>query len=441
MKIGFLAVLRGVAAGVCLVLAGLVPIKTVAHTATVVDAERLSRRIIVAIEDKPDPVMTTGASARGYVGPANYSGSQRSRADAARLAREHGLVEVSAWTITALGWRCMLYEIDANADREQVLAELASDGRVRLAQPLQGFETLTSTSAEAPQAPFNDPYLALQTGFAAIAAGSAQQLSRGENVRVAVIDTGIDIQHPDLAGQVRATQDLVGIEGARPATERHGTEVAGVIAAIANNGLGIVGVAPAVDLRGYRACWPMANGSAAARCNSFTLAKAIAAAIRDRAQVINLSLGGPHDPLLSALLEHAMDAGAIVVGAVDTRAAKAGFPVDTQGVIAITDAHAATQASQTVLRAPGTDILTLEPGGSFDYASGSSLATAHVSGIAALLLQVAPRIGSDEVFTFLRDSSDADGSVNACRAVRAASKGAIDCAHHQGAAPRQHAMP
>lgn len=391
------------------------------------DESTLDRRIVVAIAERPDPMMVNGSSARGYAGVPHYSGSERTRATSARLARDHDLTEISAWTIEPLSVRCMLYEIPASADRASVLAELRKDRRVHLAQPLQEFTTLTTTPGDSagdakPDPDFNDPYIGLQTGFSSIGAGQAQRWASGENVSVALIDTGVDASHPDLAGRIGEQRDFVGAGDHDPRRDRHGTEVAGIIAAVANNGLGIVGVAPAVELLSYRACWAAGDGMRQARCNSFTLAQALAAAIHAQAHLINLSLGGPRDPLLEELLEHAIAHGAIVVGAVAPDAAAQGFPIRTEGVIAVDSSGPAHASMDAILRAPGDEILTLEPGGSYDYASGSSLATAHVTGAIALLLQVAPKLDERAVVTMLRESVRHDGGpIDACIAIRAAS--------------------
>lgn len=388
----------------------------------------LERRIVVAIAEKPDPMLANGSSPRGYAGLPAYSGSERTRAASARFAREHDLTEISAWTIEPLRVRCMLYEIPASADRASVLAELRKDGRVHLAQPLQEFTTLTTMPAAPPAASvrahpdFNDPYVSLQTGFSSIGAGQAQRWASGRNVSVALIDTGVDASHPDLAGRIGERRDFVGASIGDPSLDRHGTEVAGIIAAVANNGVGIVGIAPSVELHSYRACWPMEAGASRARCNSFTLAQALAAAIRSNARVINLSLGGPSDPLLAELLEHAIARGTIIVGAVAPDADAQGFPISTKGVIPVDSSGAAHRSIHAALRAPGEEILTLEPGGSYDYASGSSLATAHVTGAIALLLQVAPKLDEPAVLAMLRDSVRREGGpIDACLAIRAAS--------------------
>ncbi len=85
----------------------------------------------------------------------------------------------------------------------------------------------------------------MQSGFRSIDAAAAQQWSRGERVRVAVIDTGVDAAHPDFGGRVVVQRNFVDADARRFGQDRHGTAVAGIISAAANNKLGIVGVAPA----------------------------------------------------------------------------------------------------------------------------------------------------------------------------------------------------
>ncbi len=184
-----------------------------------------------------------------------------------------------------------------------------------------------------------------------------------------VIDTGVDVGHPDLAKKVVATRDLVGGTDEQFRRDRHGTEVAGVIAALANNHLGIVGVAPGVKLIALKACWQLEENTDNARCNSFTLAKAISAAIDLKSQVVNLSLGGPIDRLLSAargdgdsardrLRRRRLGPGPRFSAGRARRACGLGFE---SGV-----------SAQHRLHAPGREILTLLPKGHYDFASGSS---------------------------------------------------------------------
>lgn len=373
--------------------------------------------IIVAVRDAPEARPAVGGTP--YAGRAGYAGSTRALAEAESVALEHGLREESAWTIAPLQWRCMLYRLAPGADRSAVLAALARDPRVQLVQPLNEFETL----ATPPQPPsdaraYDDPYVGLQRGFAAMHVAEAQRWSQGEGVRVAVIDTGIDANHPDLRGRVAAQRDLVGADHPPAAEgERHGTEIAGVIAADANNGIGIVGIAPLARLLGYRACWPVGARDAVSRCNSFTLARALGAAITDGADIINLSLGGPPDALLRTLAEYAMQQGAIVVGALPASGRAEGFPAGVAGVVAV-GASGDALNDKRVQRAPGQDILTLAPGGRYDYASGSSLAAAHVTGVLALLRALNPALRASTAAAALSDAEDSSAAVDACRAVR-----------------------
>jgi subtilisin family serine protease len=307
-----------------------------AQPAAAAEAADPATLVVVAVADRPAPLPGAGSTPRlGYRRLPSYAGSDRALADAADVARRFGLQEVAGWTIAPLGWRCMLYRVAPGTDRDTLVAQLAADPRVTLAQPLNEFRTLTA----APSTPYNDPYLALQSGLAAMQAVRAHAASTGSTVRIAVIDSAVDARHPDLAGRVVEQRDFVAGERDAPApaaaAELHGTQVAGVMAANAHNGLGIVGVAPQAQLLAYRACWSVAEGGA--RCNSFTLARALAAAAEAKAEVINLSLAGPRDALLEALARHAMKRGAIVVGALPPAGAAAGFPAAVPGVIAVAD--------------------------------------------------------------------------------------------------------
>jgi subtilisin family serine protease len=261
----------------------------------------------------------------------------------------------------------------------------------------------------------------LQRGFEQMDVADAHPLSRGEGVKVAIIDTGADIQHPDLHGSIAGAANFVDADDAQFLRDRHGTEVAGVIAAVANNREGIVGVAPGARLFIFKACWQAKSDADAAVCNSFTLARALTAAFDAHAQVINLSLAGPDDPLLGDLIREGLRRGVLFVGAAET----ADGLIHRAGVIEVasTETHSAIG---TVLYAPGREILTLLPGGHYDFASGSSIATAQVSGVVALMLAKDPSLSAQAAFRVLRDTSSATAvassagrskGVDACAAV------------------------
>jgi subtilisin family serine protease len=224
---------------------------------------------------------------------------------------------------------------------------------------------------------------------------------------VAVVDTGAQTDHPDLRGRAIRLENLVDdtapAGGTSPATwaERHGTEVVGLIAATANNAQGIVGVAPDARISLYRACWS-GTGPGAARCNSYTLAKALVAVLASDARNVNLSLGGPEDPLLGLLLAQLLQQGRTVVAALPQDGRRRGFPSAVPGVIAVASTGQPLAGDTQALRAPGQDVLTLQPGGRYDFASGSSMAAAQVSGLAALLLAMQPSLAHSDIEALLQ---------------------------------------
>lgn len=374
------------------------------------DEEQL---IVVAVDNGEPAGPPRPASTRPGYGVGGYAASAAARAMMRNLAREYGLTEVTAWPIEVLKMHCAVLRIPAGGSRDGLLQKLAMDTRVRLAQPMNGFVPRGQT--------YNDPYLAMQRGFQSIDAAGAQQFSRGEKIRVAVIDTGMDVHHPDFGGRVIVQRNFVDSDAARFSLDKHGTAVAGVISASANNKVGIVGVAPAVTIIALKACWQL-DGNDAAHCNSLTLAQALAAAIAEGAQIVNLSLTGPHDPLLNALVAAGAQRGLLYIGAAPADAPAGSFPADAPEVIPV-DMTESGAVRTGVLRAPGREVVTLMPGGTYDFVSGPSLATAHVSGAVALLLARNSKLSRDAVYRLLAQSesrsADPAGNapINACAAL------------------------
>jgi subtilisin family serine protease len=159
--------------------------------------------------------------------------------------------------------------------------------------------------------------------------------------------------------------------------------------------------------------------------------------------VLNLSLTGPRDPLLERLLAAAISAGVVVVAAQPDGARTTAFPAGVDGVIAVlaAESESAVQRSDGSLFAPGREILTLAPEDRYDYVSGSSVAAAHVSGIAALIREIRPQMRHETVRELLvRTSAEVPSSagvsrfvVNACAAV-ADLVGRRDCSRAVAAA-------
>jgi hypothetical protein len=372
--------------------------------------------IIAAVDNDPTVfVARAGGTPRGYDSVAVYGPSLAARRMMRALENDYGLREVSAWPIDPLHMHCAVLEVPEGTDRSTVLAALAHDRRIKLAEPLQSFATRGE--------PYNDPYVGLQRGFQQMDVADAHPWSRGEGVRVAIIDTGADTEHPDLRGNVAAATNFVDSDDQQFRHDRHGTEMAGVIAAIANNGEGIVGIAPGARLLLFKACWQGRLDADAARCNSFTLARALVAAFDAHAQIINLSLAGPADPLLTDLIREGLRRGMLFVGAAppDLSEGNEGL-LHQPGVIEVASTGSQSTLG-TALYAPGREILTLLPGGHYDFASGDSIATAQVSGVLALLLAKNGGLSAADAYRLLRDTSSHAGGagggtlVDACAAV------------------------
>lgn len=370
------------------------------------------RFIVITVRNEPQPaVATPGSTPRGYAAGGVYGVSASARSVTHSLERDYRLQEVSAWPIESLRVNCIVMRLPDLAPRSTLIAQLARDSRVESVEPLNQFTTEAdshqSAGSGAPGSSSNRrSYLSLQRNLTELDVLQAHRLSQGAAVRIAIIDTGVDYRHPDLRGRIIARHDFVAHDGGDFAGDRHGTEVAGVIAATAAGGLGLLGVAPESRLIALKACWPLREDAAQAACNSFTLAQALEAAIAARADVVNLSLAGPPDPLLERLIRYGMRQGIIYVGAVPPARSGlvAAFPIDIPGVLGVQAAEDAAARSRHLL-APGRGILTLVPGGHYDFASGSSLATAEVTGIVALLLADGRRLPQARIERILARSS------------------------------------
>jgi subtilisin family serine protease len=274
----------------------------------------------------------------------------------------------------------------------------------------------------------------LQYGRRLIRADQIGPEISGVGVKLAIVDTGLDAWHPALKGKIVGSIDTTGM-GFTP--DVHATLLAGIIGGQALKGEGISGVAPGAAILSIKACHPATPQDIAAQCWSRTLAKAVDYVIQDKARVINMSLGGPADKLLERLIDEAIDRGITVVAAVgnDGPDGQPSFPASLAKVVAVTaiDANeqlypAATRGDFVQVAAPGVEIVSTAPGGKVMVSSGTSLATAFVSGTIALMLELRPRISPAEIQSILehtakdlgspgKDPQFGNGLVDACRAV------------------------
>jgi subtilisin family serine protease len=360
------------------------------------------------------------------------------------VAGAYGLAVVRQLPLVATGQNLVVYATAQNIFT--VIAAMAADARVDGAQPEFVYEaTAEAGSLSASAAPgHSDPLAALTYGPGMTGALELHPRASGSGQLVAVIDTGIDVEQPDLAGRLRDPVDTTGLGyGA----EIHGTAVAGIIAAAADNAIGSYGVAPAAQILPIKACHPKQEGGLSARCTTSSLVKALDVAIMADAPIINMSLAGPPDSLVARLVALAVEQDRLIIAGAGNGGehGKPGFPAALPGVLAVTAVDVASRPYDQANRgeyidvaAPGVDIVAAAPGDQYPPLSGTSMAAAHVTGIAALIRELGPTMGARELGLALksnaRDLGDpgvderfGTGLVDACQAAFATTAGAVAC--------------
>ncbi len=383
------------------------------------------RDILVMLE-RADAAPVSGGMGPPYRKRKRYAMALDTQLLAAEIADEYGLLEIGRWPMRSLSVLCIVFRVTDAGERDELVSRLRADPRIDSAQRLQRFGTRTLAFRD-----YDDTYIGLQRSLAIMSVPAAHRYSRGQGIRIAVVDGAADVQHEDLRGRITATRDFT--DHYYTGEPEHGTAVTSVIGASANNARGIVGVAPEADIELYVACWTESERDHAV-CNSFTLAKALDALAEDTADVVNLSLSGPHDPLLERLLAEIGRGGAVIVAArPGPDAGGSPFPASLDGVISVTSADEAGRAAPVSqartfswrdLYAPGEGIVVALPSDNYGFRSGNSLAAAHASGVAALLLSVSPGLTGESVKDYLRESQQGSGdgipSINACAAMQLA---------------------
>ena len=351
-------------------------------------ADQGGREILVMLRLSPDHHRPDASYGGGY---GDQTSNRMRFRRAQEIARRHGLELVGdGWPMPLIGYDCFVMHVRDGRTLEAATAEVSRDPLVAWSQPVQQFKAQGGERQRGEGQ--GDPLFRVQPAAAAWHLAALHRVATGRGVAIAVVDSKIDVNHPDLAGQFIANQDFVSDKPSPP--ERHGTGVAGIIAAKEGNGIGIAGVAPEARLMALRGCWQTEIGHASAPtvCDSLSLAKAIQFAIDHGAAIINLSLSGPPDRLLAQLLQVATLRHISVVAAYDPKQPRGGFPASAPGVTAV--AGELPSFPPGVYGAPGRDIPTTEPGGKWNLVNGSSFAAAHMSGLLALVREhsrAAPR--------------------------------------------------
>lgn len=348
------------------------------------------------------------------------------------LARRHRLQRVFSQSFLLTDSTVSLFRIVGRRPVEDVQRELRADAAVRSAQPnfryiLQDQKTAVVTEG--------DP---AQYALAKLRLPEAHGLAHGNGVIVAVIDSAIDADHPELAGSITASFDALDSKGE---PHVHGTGIAGAIVAHAR----LMGSAPSAKILAIRA-FGVTQGTAESA--SFTILKSLDYAAAHGAQIINMSFAGPKDALVSRGIAAAAAKSIVMVAASGNAGPKSPplHPAADAQVIAVsaTDADdrlfaASNRGSHVAVAAPGVDIFLPAPNGKYQMTSGTSFSAAYISGLAALVLERRPTLTPAEVRTILttnardlgvpgRDDLFGAGEADACRAVQAVPENAVPTA-------------
>jgi subtilisin family serine protease len=368
------------------------------------DQPNADRLLLVGFTDNTINSVKGSASPTAYRPRGAYQSSTWSERITNQLADDYGLEKLAEWPMTEVGVHCVVYRVTGEASVKDAVERLKKDDRVEVVQNMHVFKTKAQYQQNS-----NDPYYKLQTNLQQMDVNLAHHRATGKNIKIGMIDTGVDLEHPDLAGQIAEEENFAKEISPSFSTDKHGTAVAGIMVAKRDNAKGIIGIAPDASLVALKACWPSQIDGMEAVCNSYTLALAVNTAIKKGVDILNMSLTGPEDPILALLIDKAVKKGIVVIAA-DTgkKDSTENFPASMQGVISVQsldpkEVHANATTVKSIT-APGETVLTTLPHGTYDFISGSSMAAAEVSGIVALLLEIEHSLDSERISSILKQA-------------------------------------
>jgi len=307
------------------------------------------------------------------------------------------------------------------------IARLQADPAIAFAEPNWIAQAAVAPVGEAstPVLPSDPLFRANQWGMQRIGAPRAWAISQGSTIRVAVIDSGIDIDHPEFAGRVLPGKNYVTPSAAPQDDSGHGTHVAGIIAAALNNGVGVAGLAPQALIDPRKVLNSRNAGTVA------NIAQAIRDAADDGARIINLSVTtSENSSVLEAAVTYALGKGVLLVGAAGNTAPNpVWWPAAYPGVLAVAAVDRSDQRTYyshtgaVDLAAPGglssQLVYSTWPTGikcssavtaGYCTAFGTSMSAAFVSGAAALVWSTRPDLSLVQIKNLLLESTRPTGS-------------------------------
>lgn len=288
--------------------------------------------------------------------------------------------------------------------------------------------------------PNDSLYQRYQWNLPLIETEAGWNVSKGSSdVTVAVIDTGVDLNHPDLRDQLASGTNVVNPDTAPNDDVGHGTHVAGVIGALVNNHLGVAG------MNWYSRIMPVKVLDSSGAGSTYAVAQGIIWAVDNGAKVINMSLGNYADAeFLHEAIKYAYDRDVVLIAASgNDNTETPGYPAAYPEVFAV----AATDAQRNKapfsnygdyidVAAPGVSIASTYPGSQYAALSGTSMASPHVTALAALIRSVNPQLSNKEVMQIMRNTATdlgpqgkdkyyGFGQIDVARALEAARKGSL----------------
>jgi subtilisin family serine protease len=344
----------------------------------------------------------------------------------AAIAQRNGLAPVDSGTQDASGLTLQRWRIADARPLADAIRGLQGEADIQTASPNYRFKLAQAAGVSTAAVDgFSQQYVPAKLHLP-----QAHRLSTGQGVLVAIIDTGIDRLHPEIAGAIAGTFDAI---GAREPPDAHGTAIAGAIIAHGR----LVGAAPAARILAIRAFTTVGPD---AEATTMTVVRSIEYAMAQGARVINMSFAGARDPVIGRSLAQARRKGIVLVAAAGNAGPDSAplYPAADPNVIAVSatdvDDHlldVSNRGRQIALAAPGVDVLLPAPGARYQIATGTSFAAAHVAGIAALMIAKNPQLAPEQVRHILaatardlgpkgRDDLYGAGLADALKAVTAA---------------------
>ena len=318
-------------------------------------------------------------------------------AELTRITQQLGLRIITSDTLTPLGRKVIRLELPPGLSVRNAIRRLEANRLVSVAAPNYQFSLMQTAAAISK----GD---AAQYMLATLHLDKAHAIATGKGVTIALINSEVDRQHTELQGAIPEELNTLDVE---EPPHSHGTAMAGAM--VSHDRL--LGVAPGARILAVRA---FHETNSTSEGTTISILKGIEWAVSQGARVINMSFAGPRDPSLERALKAAHDKGVVLIAAAGNAGPKSPplYPGADSNVIAVTatDVHdhlfrGANQGPQVSVAAPGVEILAPAPEETYQMSTGTSIATAHVSGVVALMLELDPTLKPDDVRKILKSTA------------------------------------